>query len=143
LPDLILNDSRRVLQEVEALPARRRCTVRGLGEQLDAMSDQVCRVVRQTKARVFAGVTQFPGKLVSLFEPHTEIVRKGKKSQQAERIWQVVQVQEAENQIITHYEVYAERPSDRHLLLPAVAAHQRKLGRAPEWVAADAAFYSG
>jgi len=53
-----------------------------------------------------------------------------------------VELQEAENQIITHYEVYQERPSDRHLLLPAVEAHRRKLGRVPGWVAADAGFYS-
>jgi len=137
----ILNDSRRVLQEVQALPSRRRSAVRGLGERLEAMSEQVRAVVRQTKARVFAGVTQFPGKLVSLFEPQTEIIRKGKASKPNE-FGKFVQVQEAENQIITHYEVYAERPSDRHLLLPAVAAHQRKLGRVPKWVAADAGFYS-
>src|ERR1700757_1299741 len=49
---------------------------------------------------------------------------------------------EAENQIITHFEVCAERPSDRHLLLAAVEAHRRKLGRVPGWVAADAGFYS-
>jgi hypothetical protein len=42
------------------------------------MADLVRAVVRQTKARVFAGLTQFPGKLLSLFEPHTEIIRKGK-----------------------------------------------------------------
>lgn len=42
------------------------------------MAERVRRVVRQTKARVFQGVTQLPGKLVSLFEPHTEIIRKGK-----------------------------------------------------------------
>jgi transposase, IS5 family len=137
----ILNDSRRVLQEVQALPSRRRSAVRGLGERLEAMSEQVRAVVRQTEARVFAGVTQFPGKLVSLFEPQTEIIRKGKASKPNE-FGKLVQVQEAENQIITHYEVYAERPSDRHLLLPAVAAHQRKLGRVPKWVAADAGFYS-
>lgn len=137
----ILNDSRRVLQEVEALPSCRRRAVSGLGERLEAMSEQVRAVVRQTKARVFAGVTQFPGKLVSLFEPHTEIIRKGKASKPNE-FGKLVQVQEAENQIITHYEVYGERPSDRHLLLPAVAAHQRKLGRVPQWVAADAGFYS-
>ncbi len=74
----ILNDSRRVLQEVEALPPRRRSGVRQLGERLETMADQVRRVVRQTKARVFDGLTQLPGKLVSLFEPHTEIIRKGK-----------------------------------------------------------------
>jgi IS5 family transposase len=137
----ILNDSRRVLQEVEALPSRRRRVVHGLGERLAAMSEQVRAVVRQTKARVFAGVTQFPGKLVSLFEPHTEIIRKGKASKPNE-FGKLLQVQEAENQIITHYEVYDERPSDRHLLLPAMAAHQRKLGRVPQWVVADAGFYS-
>jgi IS5 family transposase len=137
----ILNDSRRVLQEVEALPSRRRRVVRGLGERLTAMSEQVRAVVRQTKARVFAGVTQFPGKLLSLFEPHTEIIRKGKASKPNE-FGKLVQVQEAENQIITHYEVYEQRPSDRHLLLPALAAHQRKLGRVPQWVVADAGFYS-
>jgi len=137
----ILNDSRRVLQEVETLPARRRRGVRGLGERLETVADQVRRVVKQTKARVFAGLTQFPDKLVSLFEPHTEIIRKGKSGKPNE-FGKLVELQEAENQIITHYEVYEERPSDQHLLLPAVEAHRRKLGRVPRWVAADAGFYS-
>jgi transposase, IS5 family len=137
----ILYDSRRVLREVEALPARRRRGVRGLGERLETMADQVCRVVRQTKARVFGGITQFPDKLLSLFEGHTEIIRKGKASKPNE-FGNVVALQEAENQIITHYEVFEKRSSDQRLLLPAIEAHQRKLGRVPRWVAADAGFYS-
>lgn len=137
----ILNDSRRVLEEVEALPACRRKPVSGLGERLEAMADQVRSVVRQTKARIFAGLTQSPNKLVSLFEPHTEIIRKGKAGKPTE-FGKLVELQEAENQIITHYEVYEERPSDRHLLIPAVEAHRRKLGRIPDLVAADAGFYS-
>jgi transposase, IS5 family len=51
-------------------------------------------------------------------------------------------VQEAENQIITHYEVFDERPSDRELLLRSVEEHERVLGRVPRMVAADAGFYS-
>jgi len=137
----ILNDSRRVFEEVEALPPRLRKVVSGLSERLEAMANQVRHVVRQTKARIFAGVTKFPDKLVSLFEPHTEIIRKGKAGKPNE-FGKLVELQEAENQIITHYEVYEERPSDRHLLLPAVEAHRRKLGRIPGWVAADAGFYS-
>lgn len=129
----ILNDSRRVLQEVEALPARRRREVHGLGERLQTMADRVRGVVLQPKARVFAGLTQFPDKLVSLFEPHTEIIRKGKAGKPNE-FGKLVEVQEAEKQIITHYEVYEERPSDRHLLLSAVEAHRRKLGWVPGWV---------
>ena len=54
--------------------------------------------------------------MVSLFEPHTEIIRKGKASKPTE-FGKLVQLQEAENQIITHYEVFEERPSDRELLL--------------------------
>ena len=51
-------------------------------------------------------------------------------------------MQEAENQIITHYEVYAEWPSDNHLLVPAVEVHRDTFGRVPDLVAADAGFYS-
>lgn len=137
----ILNDSRRVLLEVEALPAGRRRGVQGLGEWLETMSERVGKVVRQTKARIFAGITQFPDKLLSLFETHTEIIRKGKAAKPNE-FGNVVELQEAENQIITHYEVFEKRCSDQHLLLPAIEAHQRKLGRVPGWVAADAGFYS-
>jgi IS5 family transposase len=79
--------------------------------------------------------------LVSLFEPHTEIIRKGKAGKPNE-FGKLGQLQEAENQIITHYEVYDERPSDRHLLLPAVEVQKRKLGRTPRWLAEDAGYYS-
>jgi len=52
--------------------------VKGLSEFLKTMAEGVHRVVRQTKARIFGGVTKSPDKIVSLFEPHTEIIRKGK-----------------------------------------------------------------
>jgi len=54
----------------------------------------------------------------------------------------MVKLQEAENQIITNYEVYARRPNDSDLLVAAIDTHQALLGRAPHLVAADAAFYS-
>jgi transposase, IS5 family len=78
---------------------------------------------------------------VSFFEPHTEIMRKGKVNKPNE-FGNMVKVQEAENQIITHYEVYAERPEYSRLLVPAVEQHQRLFGRAPGTVAADTGFYS-
>ena len=78
---------------------------------------------------------------MSVFEPHTEIIRKGKANRPTE-FGNLVKIQEAEHQIITHYEVFAERPSDSALLIPAVEAHQQQLGKTPEMVAADAGFYS-
>jgi hypothetical protein len=41
---------------------------------------RVRQVVRQTRIRIFAGDTKLPGKTVSVFEPHTEIIRKGKRA---------------------------------------------------------------
>ena len=49
---------------------------------------------------------------------------------------------EAENQIVTDFEVYQQRPSDSDLLIPSIESHQQKLGCAPHLVAADAGFYS-
>jgi len=80
-------------------------------------------------------------KIVSVFEPHTEIIRKGKASKPTE-FGKLVKIQESENQIISHFEVFAERPSDRQLLVPSIAVHQRRFGRIPAWVAADAGFHS-
>ena len=49
---------------------------------------------------------------------------------------------EAENQIITDYQVYQQRPHDADLLVAAIETHRALLGRLPRLVAADAAFYS-
>jgi hypothetical protein len=43
LTQQILHDSRRVVQEVEALPPRRRSSVRGLGERLE--TNQLAKLV--------------------------------------------------------------------------------------------------
>ena len=78
---------------------------------------------------------------MSLFEPSTEIIRKGKAGKPTE-FGKMVKLQEAENQIVIDYEVYDRRPNDADLLIAAIETHQAKLGRAPHLVAADAAFYS-
>jgi transposase, IS5 family len=74
-------------------------------------------------------------------EPTTEVIRKGELGK-PNQFGNMVKLQEAENQIVIDYEVYGRRPSDADLLIPAIEAHQAKLGRPPRLVAADAAFYS-
>jgi len=114
----------------------------GLRLQLEEMVPLVKRVMKQTRARIFAGNTHAEGKLLSLFEPSTEVIRKGKAAKPNE-FGKMVKLQEAENQIVTDYEVYDRRPNDADLLIPAIEFHQTRLGRVPYLVAADAAFYSG
>ena len=137
----ILNDTKRVIAEVEEMSAKKKKGVRGLCEHLTEMAGRVQQVVKQAKVRIFDGITQLPGKIVSLFEPHSEIIGKGKASKPTE-FGKLVQVQETENQIVTHYDVFDQRPSDRDLLLGAVETHERVLGRVPRLVTADAGYYS-
>jgi IS5 family transposase len=122
--------------------ALQQIALEGLRAELDRMVPLVRRVMYQSRARIFHGNTHVEGKILSLFEPSTEIIRKGKAGKPNE-FGKIAKLQEAENQIIVDYEVYARRPNDSDLLIPAIAAHQAKLGRVPRLVAADAAFYSG
>jgi len=119
----------------------KRLALEGLRQELDEMTSHVRQVMKQTRARIFHGNTRSEGKLLSLFEPSTEVIRKGKAGKPNE-FGKMVKLQEAENQIITDYEVYARRPYDSDLLLAAIDVHRALLGRAPRLVAADAAFYS-
>ena len=125
----------------QATNVMKQLALEGLRHELDEMVPLVRQVMKQTRARIFRGNTRSEGKLVSLFEPSTEIIRKGKASKPTE-FGKMVKLQEAENQIITDYEVYAQRPYDSDLLTPAIDTHQALLGRVPRLVAADAAFYS-
>src|SRR5438046_1153059 len=79
-------------------------------KQLDEMIARVQQVLRQTRERVLRGNTQADGKLLSIFETHTEVIRKGKANKPNE-FGKLVVVQEAENQIITHYVVCEHRPA--------------------------------
>ena len=110
-------------------------------EQLKHFSQLTERVLEQTQARVIEGNTHFKDKVLSLFEEHTEAIRKGKAAKPTE-FGKMVKIQEAEHQIITDYEVFEKRPLDADLLLPSIETQERLLGRVPKVVAADAGFFS-
>lgn len=113
----------------------------GWRTELDTFVPRVQQVMRQTRARIFGGDTHVEDKLLSLFEPTTEVIRKGKAGKPNE-FGKMVKLQEAEQQIITAYVVYEQRPSDADLLIPALDAHAQTFGRVPRLVAGDAGFYS-
>jgi transposase, IS5 family len=142
----VLGQARRFSREVAAgvkhgADILEQATLEGYRAYIDTMVPRVQQVLRQTRERIERGNTRAPGKLVSLFEPHTEVIRKGKASKPTE-FGKMVKIQEAEQQIVTHYEVYERRPSDADLLIPALDVHEQKFGRVPRLLTADAGFYS-
>src|SRR6187402_1185958 len=61
----VLNDTQRVIAEVDEMGANKHKGLRSLREQLNIMASRVGQMMKQTKARIFAGFTQYPGKIVS------------------------------------------------------------------------------
>ena len=110
-------------------------------DQLQDMRPLVQRVIAQTRARILGGDTHVPDKVLSVFEPHTEAIRKGKIAKPTE-FGKLVTIQESEHQIITAYEVHARRPADVTLWPAALDRHQTLFGRAPDLAAGDRGFSS-
>jgi len=142
----VLGQAKRFAQEVAS--GCKRCTnplgqlaLEGHRAYIETMLPRVQQVIRQTRERINHGNTRAPGKIVSLFEPHTEIIRKGKAAKPTE-FGKMVKIQEAERQIVTHYEVYAHRPSDADLVISAVELHLQQFGHAPRLLTTDAGFFS-
>jgi hypothetical protein len=68
-------------------------------------------VIRQTKERVVKGNSHMEDKVLSLFEPHTEIPRKGK-AHKPNEFGRLVRIDEVENGIVSGYQVLVGNPAD-------------------------------
>ena len=109
--------------------------------QLMEMLPLVQQVMKQTRERVMEGNTRVEGKIASVFEPHTVVIRKGKAHKPTE-FGQLVLIQEAENQIVTGYRICEGNPADSTLLQAALQDHISRFGHTPRLLAADAGFFS-
>jgi IS5 family transposase len=132
---------RRISQRLRTASAATASTLTRARQQLQQMRPLVERVLEQTRARVLGGDTHVPDKVLSVFEPHTEAIRKGKIAKPTE-FGKLVTIQESEHQIITAYEVHDRRPADMTLWTPALDRHLAMFDRPPDIAAADRGFAS-
>jgi IS5 family transposase len=121
LSDLALDELRKELE--------RYC---GLGRQ----------VIDQSRRRVLEG-EQVPNaeKIYSIFEPHTDLIKRGKVRTPMEFGHKVLLAESAQG-LITHYEVLTGNPSDEQHVEASLERHKEAFGRAPELYGADRGFFS-
>ena len=79
-------------------------------------------------------------KVFSIFEPHTELLKRGKAAKPIE-FGHMTQIQQVEGKFITDYEVFEKKPIEHELLEPALESHKKLFGHYPEVVAADKGYY--
>src|SRR5207248_2225582 len=88
------------------------------------------KVVAQAKARVLDGNCHVEGKVLSLFEPHSQVIRKGK-AHKPNEFGRLVRIDEVENGIVSGYQVLEGNPADTTAWMPALQHHQSYFGKAP------------
>lgn len=115
---------------------------RRLAETLQTFLPRVRQVLDQATRRVFAGQSvPASEKVVSLFEPHTDIICRGKVNQDTEfghKVW----LGEVEGGFISQYRVLAGNPPDERQWRPTLDRHLAQFGHPPWQASADRGVYS-
>ena len=100
------------------------------------------RVIDQARRRVLDG-EQVPTaeKIYSIFEPHTDLIKRGKVRTPIEFGHKVFLAESAQG-LITHYEVLKGNPPDEDHVAPSLQHHKEAFGRTPDLYSSDRGFFS-
>ncbi len=116
--------------------------VTGLCGELDHFCGLADRLIAQTRRRVLDGEhVPVHEKIFSIFEPHTDLIVRGKAKTPVE-FGHKVFLAESRHGLITDYRVLDGNPADAAHLAPSLTQHQATFGRAPALYAADRGFYT-
>jgi IS5 family transposase len=113
-----------------------------LVETLTTFLPTTRQVITQTERRVFQGEQLPPDeKIVSIFEPHTAIIRRGKPRQPTEyghKVW----LGEVEGGFVSQYQILAGNPPDDAQWEPTLHRHVEQFGQPPWQASADRGVHS-
>ena len=115
--------------------------IEGVIDQIEHFRELGLKVVDQARRRVFGG-EKVPNdeKIFSVFEPHTELLKRGKAGKPIE-FGHMISIQQVEGKFITDYKVFARKPADPSLVDLALASHRKHFGDNPVEFSADKGFY--
>ena len=100
------------------------------------------RVINQARRRVLDGEQVANAeKIYSIFEPHTDLIKRGKVRTPIEFGHKVFLAESAQG-LITQYEVLKGNPSDEVHVVPSLERHKEAFGCAPQLYGADRGFFS-
>jgi len=100
------------------------------------------RVISQARRRVLLG-EQVPteDKLYSIFETHTDLIKRGKVLKPIE-FGHKVFLAESANGLITQYRVLTGNPADQIHVTPSLERHTKSFGQAPDLYSSDRGFFN-
>jgi IS5 family transposase len=103
----------------------------------------VRQVIAQTRRRVFEGESvPASEKLVSLFEPHTAVIRRGKTPPRETEFGRKIWYSEVEGGLISEYRLLKGNPPDDQPWATSVRHHCQLFGHPPKVATADRGIFS-
>jgi len=129
-------------QTQKQLKQRAEQRAKRLAETLAHFVPLVQQVIQQATRRIVQG-EQVPAseKIVSLFEEHTDIIRRGKESRPVEyghKVW----LNEVEGGLVSHYRILEGNPSDEQQWKPSLKAHLKTFHQPPHQASGDRGLFS-
>jgi IS5 family transposase len=113
-----------------------------LAERVDRLLPLVDRAIAQATRRVLQGeAVPAADKLLSLFEPHTQAIRRHKPGKLTE-FGRKVLLDEVEGGIVSHDAILADVGLEHPHFVASLDAHQERFGHPPALVARDRGLYS-
>ena len=115
----------------------------GLNLEFETYLPLVRQVVTQTRQRVLQGI-QVPAadKIVSLFEPHTYVICRGKSKPKDTEFGHKVWFAEVDGGLITEYRILEGNPPDACPVIRSVQQHRKQFGKAPRRLCGDRGLFS-
>jgi IS5 family transposase len=145
ITEQVVQDARQLLertQNAHSLSWQQDMAIRGLRQEIEHYCQLADKVLNQTRRRVLEGETvPASEKIYSIFEPHTDMIKRGKVNKPVE-FGHKVFLAESEQGLITHYEILEGNPNDQEHVAPSLERHQELFGHAPDWYGADRGFAS-
>jgi len=141
----VVESARRVLEQTRTARGKDwvdDALIDALRQQIDHYCQLGQNVIHQARRRVLQG-QQVPDaeKIYSIFEPHTDLIKRGKVLTPVEFGHKIFLAESAQG-LITQYQVLDGNPSDEQQLQPSLRQHRKTFGLAPDWYSADRGFYS-
>ena len=138
--------TRASVQQAQTVVTMLKCktsqTAQRLVETLETYLPRVEQTVDQTVRRVFQDeVVPATAKIVSLFEPHTAIIRRqkpGKETEFGHKVW----LDEVDGGIVSRWQTLEGNPDEEKQWIPAIDHHIEQFGHPPWQASADRGLYS-
>lgn len=145
IAEQVVADARGVLQKTKNVRVAgwlRQITIQSLRREIEHYCGLADRVIDQSRRRVLEGQpVAHAQKVFSIFEPHTDLIKRGKILKDIEFGHKVFLAESARG-LITQYRVLDGNPSDQDQVQAALDRHQKTFRRSPELCSLDRGFFS-